>query len=107
MTDTELALRIESRHQLAKRFACTSYLAPVATGAVHLCHSRQHGVRRQIEPTAAPDEGLLELTRGRGIRVVGTVDKAVILSQLREFLGVARANGYERSDIIEMIQGLA
>jgi GntR family transcriptional regulator len=52
------------------------------------------------------DEGLLELTRGRGIRVVGTIDKAVILTQLREFLNVARANGYERSDVIEMIQTL-
>ena len=52
------------------------------------------------------DEGLLELTRGRGIRVVGTVDKAVVLTQLRDFLKVARANGYERSDIIQMIEGL-
>jgi GntR family transcriptional regulator len=52
------------------------------------------------------DEGLLELTRGRGIRVLGTIDKAVVLSQLREFLGVARASGYERSDIIAMIQML-
>ena len=53
------------------------------------------------------DEGLLELTRGRGIQVVGTIDKAVVLTKLREFLALARANGYERHDVIAMIDSLS
>ena len=50
------------------------------------------------------DEGLLDFTRGRGVRVVGTPQKSAITSRIDELLKFARTNGYRREDVVAMIQ---
>jgi len=52
------------------------------------------------------DEGLLDFTRGRGIRVAGTPEKRAVLERLRDFLEFARMQGYRRDDVISMIEHL-
>jgi GntR family transcriptional regulator len=52
------------------------------------------------------DEGLLEFTRGRSITVAGTREKGAVLRQVRELVAFARSEGYRRSDVIAMIEGL-
>jgi GntR family transcriptional regulator len=52
------------------------------------------------------DEGLLEFTRGRGITVSGSPEKGAVLSRVRELVEFARAQGYRRDEIIEMIATL-
>ncbi|HEY5303057.1 MAG TPA: GntR family transcriptional regulator [Acidimicrobiales bacterium] len=49
------------------------------------------------------DEGLLELTRGRGIRVVGTVERGAILSKVDELIALARTLGLRREEITSII----
>jgi GntR family transcriptional regulator len=51
-------------------------------------------------------EGILEVAQGRGIRVSGTVEKAAVLDQVRGVLSYARSRGYQRDDVIAMIEGL-
>lgn len=53
------------------------------------------------------DEGILDFTRGRGIRVVGTPERSAVLSRLQEMLAYARRHGYESEDVIELIQSIA
>jgi GntR family transcriptional regulator len=50
------------------------------------------------------DEGLLDFTRGRGVRVVGTPQKSAITMRIDELLKFARVNGYRREDVVAMIQ---
>lgn len=50
------------------------------------------------------DEGLLDFTRGRGIRVVGTPQQSVVLARIAELLDFARAQGYRRDEVISVIQ---
>ena len=52
------------------------------------------------------DEGLLELRRGHGTRVTGTPQRGALLSKANELLELARSSGYNRSELVEIIQGL-
>lgn len=52
------------------------------------------------------DEGLLEFRRGRGITVTGTPQRGAVLAQVRQLVEFARRHGYQRSEIIQMINDL-
>jgi GntR family transcriptional regulator len=50
------------------------------------------------------DEGILDFTRGRGVRVVGTASKSAVLARLGELLAYASDFGYDDDAVIEMIR---
>ncbi|MGP0029763.1 MAG: GntR family transcriptional regulator [Acidimicrobiales bacterium] len=52
------------------------------------------------------DEGLVEFGRGNGITVSGTPEKGAVLSRVRELLAFARSHGYQRDEVIAMIDTL-
>lgn len=52
------------------------------------------------------DEGLLEFRRGRGITVAGTPDRSAVTSRARDLVAFARKHGYERPELIELINDL-
>ena len=52
------------------------------------------------------DEGLLDFTRGRGVTVAGTPEQSAVLSKVRELIDFARKQGYQRDEIIDMIEAL-
>jgi GntR family transcriptional regulator len=50
------------------------------------------------------DEGLLDFTRGRGVRVVGTPQRGAVMTHIDELLAFARTQGYRRDEVITLIQ---
>lgn len=52
------------------------------------------------------DEGVIEMGRGRSIRVTGKPDRALVTMKLKELAEVARMHGYRREDLIFMLQEL-
>ena len=52
------------------------------------------------------DEGLLEFRRGRGVTVAGTPEQGAVVAKARELVRFARAHGYRREELIELIEGL-
>ena len=50
------------------------------------------------------DEGLLDFTRGRGIRVVGTPQRSAVLLKIDELLSFARRQGLRRDEVIELME---
>ena len=52
------------------------------------------------------DEGLLELRPGHGIRVTGTPQRGALLTKAIEIVQLARENGYDRTELLEIIEGL-
>jgi GntR family transcriptional regulator len=50
------------------------------------------------------DEGLLDFTRGRGARVVGTPQKSAVLMRINELLEFAREQGYRHEEVVAMIE---
>lgn len=55
---------------------------------------------------ALRDEGLLDFRRGRGVTVSGTPTQGVLHQHARELLALARRHGYERRELIELIESL-
>ena len=51
------------------------------------------------------DEGLLDFTRGRGVRVVGTPQKSALMTRIDELLDFARSQGYKREEVAAIIAG--
>ncbi len=52
------------------------------------------------------DQGLLEVGRGRGIRVAGTPERVEILEKLKELLELAHRGGYKRDDLVSLLETL-
>jgi GntR family transcriptional regulator len=53
------------------------------------------------------EEGLLEFRRGRGITVVGSPQRGAVLTRARELVDFARHQGFDRDEIIRMIETIA
>jgi GntR family transcriptional regulator len=52
------------------------------------------------------DEGILEFQRGRGISVIGTPERGALMERVRELVDYARGQGYQRAEVIDMIEAL-
>jgi GntR family transcriptional regulator len=52
------------------------------------------------------DEGILEFQRGRGISVIGTPERGALMQRVRELMEYARRQGYQRAEVIDMIEAL-
>jgi GntR family transcriptional regulator len=52
------------------------------------------------------DEGILEFQRGRGISVIGTPERGAMMQRVRELMDFARGQGYQRAEVIDMIEAL-
>ncbi len=50
------------------------------------------------------EEGLLDFTRGRGVRVVGTPQQSAVLTRINELLAFAREQGYCREEVVAIIE---
>ncbi len=52
------------------------------------------------------DEGLLEMGRGRDIRVTGTAERGAVTTKTKELIDYARSRGYHRDELIALIHRL-
>lgn len=53
------------------------------------------------------DEGLLEFRRGRGITVAGTPDRSAVSTKVNELISFARKRGYQKDELIAMIEAVS
>jgi GntR family transcriptional regulator len=53
------------------------------------------------------DEGLLDVGRGRAITVAGTPERGVVVTRMKELIDLARRNGYQRDELLSMMDRLA
>lgn len=52
------------------------------------------------------DEGLLEMGRGRAIRVTGSQDRGAVIAKTKELIDFARHRGYRRDELIALLYRL-
>ena len=53
------------------------------------------------------DEGLVEMGRGRAIRVVGGPDQGAVIAKTKELIEFARRHGYRRDELIALLYRLS
>jgi DNA-binding transcriptional regulator YhcF (GntR family) len=52
------------------------------------------------------DEGLLEFRRGRGITITGQAERGAVVARARDLVKFARRHGYERAELIRIIDSI-
>jgi DNA-binding transcriptional regulator YhcF (GntR family) len=52
------------------------------------------------------DEGLLELGRGKAIRVTGTIEQGAVVTRAKELVALARRNGYRSEELVSLVETL-
>lgn len=52
------------------------------------------------------EEGIVDFTRGRGVRVTGTPQQSAVRVRVGELMEFARRQGYRRDEVIRMIERL-
>jgi len=53
------------------------------------------------------EEGILEFRRGRGVTVAGTPQRGAVIARARELVRFARQQGYQRDELIQIIESLS
>jgi GntR family transcriptional regulator len=53
------------------------------------------------------DEGLLEIGRGRAIRVTGSPERGAVIAKTKELIDFARDHGYHRDELIALLYRLS
>ncbi len=53
------------------------------------------------------DEGMVEMGRGRAIRVTGSPERGAVTAKTKELINFARRRGYRRDELIALIYRLA
>ena len=98
----QVAARI--RRAIADGEAAPGERLPLATDLAAVLGVNKNTVLRALH--LLRDEGLLEFRRGRGITVTGTPQRGAVLAQVRQLIEFARQHGYQRSELIQMINDL-
>ena len=52
------------------------------------------------------DEGTVDFTRGRGVRVTGTQERSALMLKVNELVDFARGQGCRREELISLIEQL-
>lgn len=52
------------------------------------------------------DEGLLEVGRGRAIRVAGTPERTELIKMMQDLIQLGRRNGYRRDDLVALLESM-
>jgi GntR family transcriptional regulator len=94
----------EIRRSIAEGEAAQGERLPPATDLASVLGVNKNTVIRALHMLR--DEGLLDFTRGRGIRVVGTPQKSAVVSMSRELVNFARRQGFRRDELIQLIEAL-
>ena len=94
----------EIRRAIAEGEAVPGERLPLAKDIAAVLGVNKNTVLRAMH--VLRDEGLVEFGRGNGITVSGTPEKGAVLSRVRELLAFARSHGYQRDEVIAMIDTL-
>ena len=101
-TPLHLQVASEIRRAIAEGEAAPGDRLPPAVDFATVLGVNKNTIIRALHTLR--DEGLLDFTRGRGVRVVGTAEKSAVLVRVGEMLEYAGKFGYQPSDVITMIQ---
>ena len=62
--------------------------------------------RQRFRTRLLRDEGLVEMGRGRAIRVTGSPDRGAVIAKTKELIAFARRHGYRRDELIALLYRL-
>jgi GntR family transcriptional regulator len=95
---------IEIRRAIAEGEARPGQRIPQAKDLAAVLGVNNNTVLRALR--VLRDEGLLEVGRGRAIRVAGTPERSAVIEKMKELIDLGRRNGYRRDDLVALLENL-
>jgi GntR family transcriptional regulator len=95
---------IEIRRAIAEGEAKPGEHIPQAKDLAAVLGVNTNTVLRALR--ALRDEGLLEVGRGRAIRVAGTPERTEVLKMMRDLIQLGHRNGYRREDLVALLESM-
>ncbi|HYB24623.1 MAG TPA: GntR family transcriptional regulator [Solirubrobacteraceae bacterium] len=92
------------RRAIAEAEAKPGERLPSARHLAAVMHVNTNTVLRALRTLR--DEGLLEMRPGRGTRVSGTPQRSALLAKAIELVKLSRESGYDRSELLAIIEQL-
>jgi GntR family transcriptional regulator len=92
------------RRAIAEGEAKPGERLPPARHLAAVMHVNTNTVLRAVR--LLRDEGLLELRPGHGIRVSGTPQRGMLLAKAIELVQLGRESGYNRAELLDIIEHL-
>ena len=100
-----LQVASELRREIAEGLAKPGQRLPPARDMAAVRDVNQNTMFRALRQLR--DEGLLEFQRGRGISVTGEAPGLnEIVARCRELLGFSSRHGYQKDEVLRIIEGL-
>ena len=100
-TALHLQVAAEIRRAIADGEAAEGERLPPAVDLAAILGVNKNTVIRALH--VLRDEGILDFTRGRGIRVVGTPARSTLLTKVNELVSLAREHGFRKDELASMI----
>jgi len=100
-TALHLQVAAEIRRAIADGEAAEGERLPPAVDLAAILGVNKNTVIRALH--VLRDEGVLDFTRGRGIRVVGTPARSALLTKVNELVSLAREQGFRKDELASMI----
>jgi DNA-binding transcriptional regulator YhcF (GntR family) len=103
-TDLHEQVAAEIRRAVADGEAKPSERLPPARDLAAVIGVNTNTVLRALRTLR--DEGLLEFRRGRGITITAHAEQGAVIARARELVSFARRHGYDRAELIHIIEGI-
>ena len=94
----------EIRRAIAEGEAAPGERLPPAVDLASVLGVNRNTVLRALR--ILRDEGIVDFTRGRGVRVTGTPQRTALVTRITDLLEFARNQGYRRDELVSLIEEL-
>jgi GntR family transcriptional regulator len=104
-TDLHEQVAAEIRRAIAEGEASPGERLPPARDLAAVIGVNTNTVLRALRTLRA--EGLVDFRRGRGITVTAHPEQGAVIARTRDLVNFARHHGYERTELVRIIQNLS
>jgi GntR family transcriptional regulator len=104
-TDLHEQVAAEIRRAIAEGEASPGERLPPARDLAAVIGVNTNTVLRALRTLRA--EGLVDFRRGRGITVTAPPEQGAVIARTRDLVNFARHHGYERTELVRIIQNLS
>lgn len=104
-TDLHEQVAAEIRRAIAEGEASPGERLPPARDLAAVIGVNTNTVLRALRTLRA--EGLVEFRRGRGITVTAHPEQGAVIARTRDLVNFARHHGYDRTELVRIIQNLS
>ncbi|MGH9107816.1 MAG: hypothetical protein ACRDZX_18685, partial [Acidimicrobiales bacterium] len=107
LVQKKLGLRVLSHHKVGRHSVASQAVTggeSVKAVQAQLGHRSEQSTHKYVHLGAGAQKRLVEVGRGRAIRVAGTPERTEVVERVRELIELGGRNGYRRADLVALLE---